>query len=163
MLRSLALAALCATVAMFCGNAGDELPPTVAVSGRVTYGDGTPLTNLEVVFSPLGQEEQPASRGRLSPGGTFKLSTYQENDGAPPGKYRVYFVPKLPDRPAAEEHHSGDLTAATAAPADEIVAAEYLVLDRTPLVAEIDDVHDRAHLELSVKRPEKRQAERSAR
>jgi hypothetical protein len=76
------------------------------VHGKVTYPDGTPLTEGLVVFEQQ-QEGGKAimARGDIQPDGTYRLSTNKPGDGVPPGKYRVMVVPKSDlnevDKPAA--------------------------------------------------------------
>lgn len=65
------------------------------VRGRVTFEDGTPLTQGTVVFESLGKPgpETISARGEIQPDGSYELSTDGDNDGVPPGKYRVLVAP----------------------------------------------------------------------
>ena len=56
-----------------------------AVSGIVTFPDGTPLTVGQVVF------ETPdfSTTGRIQADGSYQMGTYKVDDGIPKGKYRV--------------------------------------------------------------------------
>ena len=78
---------VCLTVCLAsagCGSSsgGQKLVP---VAGKVTY-KGQPLKQGRVTFMPL-------SPGNSSSGpiidGQYRLGTYKEGDGAPPGKYQV--------------------------------------------------------------------------
>ncbi len=53
--------------------------------------DGEPIAGAVVVFSPLSGSTKPCY-GETSPEGTFELTTYETNDGAVPGEYRVSVV-----------------------------------------------------------------------
>jgi hypothetical protein len=63
-----------------------EKQPTVPVTGIVTY-KGRPLGNASVVLYSLDSKTAPY--GKSDAAGTFMLSTYGSQDGAPPGKYKV--------------------------------------------------------------------------
>jgi hypothetical protein len=91
-----------------CGSAGPApvvKQKTVPVSGVLTY-KGKPVPNASVVFQSL--DGKVSSWGTTDAAGTFTLSTYATQDGAPPGKYKVTVsagAPKevepgvLPDEP----------------------------------------------------------------
>jgi hypothetical protein len=51
--------------------------------------DGTPVAGATVLFMPEGQEGGRPASGFTSSDGLFRLTTYQLNDGAQPGSYRV--------------------------------------------------------------------------
>lgn len=61
-----------------CGN-------HVKVTGKVTFPDDTPLTVGKVVF----ETDTFSASGTLQPDGTYTLGSLKENDGVPPGTYRV--------------------------------------------------------------------------
>lgn len=71
-----------------CGNASDGPPEqaTVPVSGVLTYR-GKPVPNATVTF--LAVDGTVSSFGTTDAAGVFTLSTYGNQDGAPPGKYKV--------------------------------------------------------------------------
>lgn len=71
-----------------CG--GDGRKPTFPVAGRVLR-DGKPVAHATVVFHPTGAAEPDPVRPRGTTGadGSFALTTYDGNDGAPAGDYRV--------------------------------------------------------------------------
>ncbi|MDR2439821.1 MAG: carboxypeptidase-like regulatory domain-containing protein [Planctomycetaceae bacterium] len=61
----------------------------VKLSGRVTYSDtNEPLETGTVIF--LAESEAFQSRGEIEKNGSYVLATFRENDGLPPGNYRVY-------------------------------------------------------------------------
>ena len=64
--------------------------PTFAVTGRVTL-DGRPAEHATVVLHPIGVSgpEVVKPRGTVKTDGSFTLTTYAGDDGAPAGDYRV--------------------------------------------------------------------------
>jgi hypothetical protein len=66
--------------------------PTYAVKGAV-FLDHKPLGKVLVVFHPVsGVSETPVrSYAQTAADGTFQVSTFAPNDGAPAGTYRVTF------------------------------------------------------------------------
>lgn len=93
-----ALVSLVLFVAAFfpgCGDSTDkgspqplEKKPTVPARGIVTY-KGKPLNNASVTFMPLDDGKTIPARGTTDSVGSFVLSCYGKDDGAPPGKYKV--------------------------------------------------------------------------
>jgi hypothetical protein len=84
------LLAVSVAVVAGCGG-GDEGPqiekqPTVPVTGILTYR-GKPVGDASVTFFSLDGKVAPY--GKTDAAGTFNLSTYGSQDGAPPGKYKV--------------------------------------------------------------------------
>ncbi len=77
-----------------CGG-GDEYA-TVPVSGILTC-QGKPVANATINFSPLAAESREAGKtGRQALGitdneGRFKLTTYENYDGALKGRHKVTF------------------------------------------------------------------------
>ena len=61
----------------------------VALSGKVTYQDGSPLTVGEVVFS----DGKNAFRGMINPkDGSYRMGGVKDNDGILPGNYKIYIA-----------------------------------------------------------------------
>ncbi len=75
---------LVAVVLVGCG--GSSLTPPVPVSGKVTL-DGKPVADAHVTF--LGAKGARSASGKTASDGTFKLTTVNTDDGAPPGEYVV--------------------------------------------------------------------------
>ena len=73
---------------------GRSLPPTVKVSGKVTYR-GKPVPHGSVSFLPLhaaeGVPRQPAT-GDIQPDGAYEMKTFRCGDGVRPGEYGVTIV-----------------------------------------------------------------------
>lgn len=79
-IHAFSLVAISSLLLMGCGGG------TRSVRGVVTL-DGAPVAGATVLFMPDGPGH-PAS-GFTSSDGTFRLTTYKEDDGALPGNYRV--------------------------------------------------------------------------
>jgi len=72
-----------------CGNNVDR-KPVYPVQGQV-FVDGKSAVGAYVLFHPANDSDAQPMRphGQVKPGGTFILSTYAANDGAPVGEYVV--------------------------------------------------------------------------
>lgn len=90
--RVLALLTLAAVAA--CSSAPEKRPgqkPTVPVTGQVFVND-KPAAGAFVLFVPVNEppgSSDPRPRAECREDGTFAVSTYGEEDGAPPGEYLV--------------------------------------------------------------------------
>jgi hypothetical protein len=73
-----------------CGDS--NLPPTVPVRGKVTFGGGSCPQSGSIRFAPLetveGLPNRPG-RADFDTSGEYRARSYRENDGLVPGKYRV--------------------------------------------------------------------------
>jgi hypothetical protein len=83
------LVALLPFAALSCGGAEDRLP-VYPVRGQL-FVDGKPAAGAYVLFHPSSDADTQATRprGQVTQDGTFVLSTYGANDGAPMGDYVV--------------------------------------------------------------------------
>jgi hypothetical protein len=72
-----------------CGKT-DGRKPTFPVSGKVVLGQ-SPVAHATVILHPVGDADPNAvkPRGTTKADGSFTLTTYDGNDGAPAGEYRV--------------------------------------------------------------------------
>jgi hypothetical protein len=72
---------------------GDGKAPTYEVTGRVLV-KGAPAQGAFLVFHPKETSEKTVPRpfATTNSGGEFKLTTYESEDGAPAGSYRVSIV-----------------------------------------------------------------------
>lgn len=78
---------LLAFVICGCGGADTpDRPQPVPASGQILLGN-KPLAGATVTF--LALDGQVSCRGLTDDQGEFVLSTYDPNDGAPAGKYKV--------------------------------------------------------------------------
>jgi hypothetical protein len=101
---SLRRAPAAAIALLLLGTAGCG-PRLYPVRGKVTLGDGKPLTEGMVVFERKGEaKEAVTARGEIEADGSYRLGTHRPGDGAPAGTYRVLVAPKSDpnavDRPA---------------------------------------------------------------
>jgi hypothetical protein len=100
--RLVLLAALAAASAAVGGCKGttDTRPQRVPVTGKVLHKD-QPVEGATVIFEPVGST--PAATGQTDAAGRFQLTTFDPNDGAVAGEYKVA-VQKIQvtrsDRPA---------------------------------------------------------------
>lgn len=68
------------------GDARDGRQPVVPAGGVVRYKN-KPVANADVTFQSL--DGTVSASGSTDVAGAFKLTTYEDGDGAPAGKYRV--------------------------------------------------------------------------
>lgn len=72
-------------------DSGEKRKPTFPTSGKVLLPDGKPAVNASVILHPIGDADPNAVKphGKVEADGTFKLTTYDTDDGAPAGEYKV--------------------------------------------------------------------------
>jgi len=85
--------------ALGCQN-NEERVATFPVSGKVLKG-GVPIHYATIVFHPVDASVTATAkpRGVTNPDGTFQLTTYDGNDGAPAGAYQVTVQQWLTEKP----------------------------------------------------------------
>jgi hypothetical protein len=72
------------------GEPNAIIKSVVPLSGKVTYGDGQPVSKVTIIFnakSPPGNDANAVTEAD----GSFKLGTFSKEDGLIPGKYVVTF------------------------------------------------------------------------
>ncbi len=79
-------------ILIFSGCSSKGKP--VEVEGIVLL-DNEPVPEATVLFIPEGGTGQPA-HGMTDENGRFQLTTFKENDGAPPGNYAVTVTKSVP-------------------------------------------------------------------
>lgn len=79
--RLFTLSSLAILFCAFSGGCGSGHPETFPVAGKITY-DGQPVTQGTVVFYP--EEGQPAM-GTIAADGSYRLTTFEDGDGAAAG------------------------------------------------------------------------------
>lgn len=82
---------LASGAALLAGCGGSDHPKTVPVIGTVTY-QGKPVEAAEVTF--FSDRVPRAAIGTTDSQGKFRLSTFDNNDGAIPGEYVVTITKK---------------------------------------------------------------------
>lgn len=113
-------------LAVGCNNR----PPTSPVSGKVLY-NGAPLPYGTVILQPA--QGQPAA-GAIQPDGTFRLSTFAENDGATPGAHKVSVACYSSQSPAAKAKPP---TGGEPTMGELLIPNHYLYGDQSGLTAEV--------------------------
>lgn len=83
-----------------CGKKDDGRVPVYPVIGKV-FVNGKPAKNAQVFFHPLESGVKLFPHGRVDSDGSFQLSTYELNDGAPAGDYLVTIVWQNPAPPGS--------------------------------------------------------------
>ena len=75
-------------LAVGCGQARPARVPVVPVEGAITF-NGQPLPGALIVLHPKtsGSATAPAPRAQVEKDGSFRFTTYDAGDGAPPGEY----------------------------------------------------------------------------
>jgi hypothetical protein len=84
---SIILAIFSVSAIVGCGG-GVEHSETVPVSGTVTW-NGDPLKTGRVQFVPNDPKNGRPAVGDLDQDGNYKLMTFQADDGAMPGSYKI--------------------------------------------------------------------------
>jgi hypothetical protein len=85
-------------IVTFCVGCGQRLPPnkpTVAVGGKVVFGNGDPVRLAFIVFEPKDPSVGVEASALIDKDGRFNLRTYSPNDadGAVKGEYLVKVEP----------------------------------------------------------------------
>jgi hypothetical protein len=83
-----------------CAGSGSA-PKTAPVSGKIVLANGEPLTRGIIVFHP---KDPPGNEARafVAKDGSFKLSTFLQEDGAVPGRYVVTVEPIANQAPGGQ-------------------------------------------------------------
>ncbi|MCE2752959.1 MAG: hypothetical protein LW720_13835 [Pirellula sp.] len=85
------LATLLAAFALGCNSGRLK---TYEVEGQVVFKDGSPVKVGIVETKALGKSVQ--ATGSINKDGSFRLTTYRENDGAIAGQHRVVVIQMIP-------------------------------------------------------------------
>lgn len=93
-----------------CGGSSADFEATAPVSGKITY-NGTPVAMAVVTFTPEEQGGNAAS-GVTDGQGNYVLTTFQAEDGAVPGAYRVTVTKKNQSKQGGAESTEEDPGAA---------------------------------------------------
>jgi hypothetical protein len=89
-------------------SAGIDVREVAPVQGTVTIG-GRPPAGAFVSFRPVGGAAPYNARATVGKDGSYQLTTYRQQDGAPPGEYRVtvYWPAERPKRKDGEDDDAG--------------------------------------------------------
>src|SRR3954453_14239622 len=76
---------------------GETRPKVYPAEGKVVFADGKPVTEGSVEFELDSTEHKVGKnpRSAIGPDGHFKLTTFDEGDGAAAGEHRVVVLPPL--------------------------------------------------------------------
>jgi len=93
------------------GFGPDHKPPkgappikTEPIEGTVKLGDGTPLNDGFVEFTPSTGSSGVPGAGTVASGGHFKVGIGQGDQGLPAGDYKVSFSPTLTGIPPKDSN-----------------------------------------------------------
>lgn len=78
---------LCLVALLAAGCGGSNRAETHPVSGKITY-EGEPVADAHVVFHPTG-DSGVIARGKTDEDGYYELTTYDTDDGAVAGEYKI--------------------------------------------------------------------------
>jgi hypothetical protein len=87
-----------------CWGAKEERPPAFPVRGKVLV-NGRPAAGAIVVLHAMSDTKLAGlcPHALVEPDGSFRLTTYRSEDGAPAGTYALTLTWALPPRPGLEE------------------------------------------------------------
>jgi hypothetical protein len=141
----------CCGVLLLQGCAGAGSDPnrekTVPVKGKVTY-KGDPVADASVTLIPDTPPGQTATRkgafGRTNNAGEFTLTTFEPDDGAIPGNYKVTVRKYEAQKSTAALQESDDYvppeeSGEDSGPPKSLLPAQYGDNMKTPLTANIVD------------------------
>jgi len=131
------LLVLILTLSMGCGK-------NCAVSGRVTFPDGTPLTVGTVVF----ETETFYATGPIDSNGNYKMGSSKFGDGVPRGTYKVSFTNLM--TPTYDYSAGPDLPPKEILPDKPPVAPKFFAANTSGLTCE---VKGRMKYDISVEKP----------
>jgi hypothetical protein len=109
--------------ALGCGSGRRTYP----VDGKIEFADGGPAKELaggSVEFDLI--DGKTTARGAITKEGTFRLTTYQPDDGALPGRHRVLIKPPV-------------LTHDAKGPPTDIMDRRYQTFQTSGLEATVDE------------------------
>lgn len=101
---------------VFLGGCGPKHPTVEPVSGKVTF-KGEAVEGATVTFFAEGSGGHPAV-GTTGADGTFNLTSYEPNDGAPAGKHTVTVAKIESSGPSIPAGESMEAAAARSAKGD---------------------------------------------
>lgn len=134
---------------------GDGLPQRAPVAGSVTF-NGQPVSEGTVTFFPTAGR---AALGKIQADGTFRLTTYDEGDGALLGEHRVTIEAVKVTGGASPQSFEEELRfgqtgqATVASVVERLVPQEYAQRATSPLTASVQRGENRIDFHLPEKAP----------
>jgi len=122
-IRMSAAPILASLLAVGCGS-GEKIP-TYPVKGQITV-NGEPAAHARVVLVP-SDPNAPKPVGFAKADGSFELSTFGNNDGAPKGEYKVLVEWREPKDGNPRDRGADKL------------GGRFMVVEKTPLKAAVID------------------------
>ncbi len=116
------------------GGCGDDRLPVAPAEGKVLY-QGKPLAFGSVMFQPAAG---PPGAGAIGPGGTFRLSTYGDGDGAVIGTHRVRITCLETQRPGAPPPSLDEEPGA----GESLIPRKYAAINTSGLTAEVKSANE---------------------
>jgi hypothetical protein len=136
------------TSALGCSGSSGDRPKTVPVTGTVIY-NGEPIEGAHVTF--FSPDKSVTAFARTGSDGTFKLTTFDEGDGAVVGTHKVSIMKReiIGDVPASTYTGEGDppanyeeLEDQPALETRSILPAQYSNVETSNLTAEVTERGD---------------------
>lgn len=130
---------------------GPNLPRCFPVSGTVTV-DGQPVAGGTITFYP---EAGRSAMGKIEADGSYKLTTFRDDDGALPGRHAVTIKATTVSGPAAPESFEAELAQANSAdkrsgPLSDLARSrKVLARDQSPLTADVAEQANQIDFALS--------------
>jgi hypothetical protein len=134
-------AGLASAVCLGLAGCGSDRVPVAPVEGKV-FLRGRPLESGWVTFQPTNGG--PAATGEIEKDGTFRLSTYENGDGAPIGTHKVAVASFR--KPTAQEQAA--MAGSEPLDAIPILPQKYLTPATSGLTAEVKPQNEPYRFEL---------------
>jgi hypothetical protein len=124
-MRRIVLLAVAGLLVAFASGCGSGRVPTYPVSGRLAINGKPPaegwvaVLHLESTPASIKDYPHPLPRAKVGPDGRFQFRTYEQDDGAPAGKYKISFINVKEMEAGASAADEGDVPNSAARPAKE--------------------------------------------
>jgi hypothetical protein len=85
--RGLVLCLALAGLVMLLPSCGKRRKPVYSVHGKILDNQDKPAVGAMIVFHPVDDSDLDKPLGYVQEDGSFSLTTYEKDDGAPEGEY----------------------------------------------------------------------------
>lgn len=128
---------LISLILLSCLGCGGDHHRVYPVSGKISF-DGKPMEGGgAIALIPTGSETGKAAGGIIDEDGNYTLSTYVENDGSIPGKFRVIITQTAVEEPEATPDGTAPRESVPFLSADKLIPPIYSDFKGSPLTVEI--------------------------